>query len=388
MTTLADRLSDPASTTIFEIMSGLARELGAINLGQGFPELEEPPELIAAAQRALADRSNQYPPMRGLPELREAIAAYYRAEQGLNIDPAGIVVTSGATEALAASLLALVQPGDEVVLIQPLYDAYLPLVQWAGGTAKLVSLEPPHWSLPLDRLAAAIGPKTKGIVLNTPNNPAGTMLTRAELEAVGVLAEAHDLWVISDEVWEAMVFDGTPHISALHIPTLAERSVKIGSAGKIFSMTGWKIGWAVAAPPLAAAVAGKHQFLTFTTATPLQWAVAEALALPPEWHAAHRGRYAKAKARLVSGLIGAGFAVLPASGTWFVTIDLAASGLPSDDTAVAERLIRAAGVASIPVSAFYAEAPQSGYLRLCFAKQDAVLDQAIEQLRQFQRSLA
>ncbi len=388
MTTLADRLSDPASTTIFEIMSGLARELGAINLGQGFPELEEPPELIAAAQRALADRSNQYPPMRGLPELREAIAAYYRAEQGLNIDPAGIVVTSGATEALAASLLALVQPGDEVVLIQPLYDAYLPLVQWAGGTAKLVSLEPPHWSLPLDRLAAAIGPKTKGIVLNTPNNPAGTMLTRAELEAVGVLAEVHDLWVISDEVWEGMVFDCTPHISALHIPTLAERAVKIGSAGKIFSMTGWKIGWAVAAPPLAAAVASKHQFLTFTTATPLQWAVAEALALPPEWHAAHRARYAKAKARLVSGLIGAGFAVLPASGTWFVTIDLAASGLPSDDIAVAQQLIRAAGVASIPVSAFYAEAPQAGYLRLCFAKQDAVLDQAIEQLGQYCRSLA
>lgn len=388
MTTLADRLSDPASTTIFEIMSGLARELGAINLGQGFPELEEPPELIAAAQRALADRSNQYPPMRGLPELREAIAAYYRAEQGLNIDPAGIVVTSGATEALAASLLALVRPGDEVVLIQPLYDAYLPLVQWAGGTAKLVSLEPPHWSLPLGQLAAAIGPKTKGIVLNTPNNPAGTMLTRAELEAVGVLAEAHDLWVISDEVWEGMVFDGTPHISVLTIPTLAERSVKIGSAGKIFSMTGWKIGWAVATPPLAAAVAGKHQFLTFTTATPLQWAVAEALALPPEWHAAHRGRYAKAKARLVSGLIGAGFAVLPASGTWFVTIDLAASGLPGDDIAVAQQLIRAAGVASIPVSAFYAEAPQAGYLRLCFAKQDAVLDQAIEQLGQYCRSLA
>ena len=388
MTTLADRLSDPASTTIFEIMSGLARELGAINLGQGFPELEEPPELIAAAQRALADRSNQYPPMRGLPELREAIAAYYRAEQGLNVDPAGIVVTSGATEALAASLLALVRPGDEVVLIQPLYDAYLPLVQWAGGTAKLVSLEPPHWSLPLGRLAAAIGPKTIGIVLNTPNNPAGTMLTRAELEAVGVLAEAHDLWVISDEVWEGMVFDGTAHISVLTIPTLAKRSVKIGSAGKIFSMTGWKIGWAVATPPLAAAVAGKHQFLTFTTATPLQWAVAEALALPPEWHAAHRDRYAKAKARLVSGLIGAGFAVLPASGTWFVTIDLTASGLPSDDTAVAQRLIRAAGVASIPVSAFYAEAPQSGYLRLCFAKQDAVLDQAIEQLGQFCRSLA
>lgn len=380
MTSLSDRLSAPASTTIFERMSGLARELGAINLGQGFPEMDEPPELIAAAQRALAERSNQYPPMRGLPELREAIAAYYRAEQGLSVDPAGIVVTSGATEALAASLLALVRPGDEVVLVQPLYDAYLPLVQWAGGTAKLVSLEPPHWSLPLDRLAAAIGPKTKGVVLNTPNNPAGTMLTRAELEAVGALVEAHDLWVISDEVWEGMVLDGTAHISVLDIPALAQRSVKIGSAGKIFSMTGWKVGWAVAAPPLAAAVAGKHQFLTFTTATPLQWAVAEALALPPQWHAAHRARYAAAKARLVNGLTCAGFTILPANATWFVTLDLAASGLPSDDTAIAEQFIRGAGVASIPVSAFYAEAPRRGYLRLCFAKQDAVLDQAVARL--------
>ena len=388
MTSLAERLSAPVSTTVFERMSGLARELGAITLGQGFPEMGEPPELIAAAQRALATRSNQYPPMRGLPELRSAIAAYYAQEQSLSVDPAGIVVTSGATEALAASLLALVRPGDEVVLIQPLYDAYLPLVQWAGGTAKLVSLQPPHWTLPLDKLAAAIGPNTRGIVLNTPNNPAGTMLTRAELEAVGAMAAAHDIWVISDEVWEGMVLDGTPHLSALAIPALAERTVKIGSAGKIFSLTGWKIGWAVATPTLAAAVAGKHQFLTFTTATPLQWAVAEALALPPAWHSAHRERYAQAKARLVSGLCAAGYAVLPASGTWFITLDLAASGLPGDDAQVAERLIRAAGVAAIPVSAFYAEAPQTGYLRLCFAKQDAVLDQAIERLRQFRQSEA
>jgi N-succinyldiaminopimelate aminotransferase len=386
MSSLAQRLSGPASTTVFEVMSGLARELGAINLGQGFPDMPEPPELIAAAQRALAERSNQYPPMRGLPELRAAIAAYYASEQGLTVDPAGIVVTSGATEALAASLLALVRPGDEVVLIQPLYDAYLPLVEWAGGTAKLVSLTPPHWTLPLDALAAAIGPNTKGIVLNTPNNPAGTMLTRAELEAIGALAEVHDLWVVSDEVWEGMVLDGSPHVSALSIPALAQRTVKIGSAGKIFSMTGWKIGWAIAAPPLAAVVAGKHQFLTFTTATPLQWAVAEALALPPAWHAAHRARYGAAKARLVSGLERAGFAVLPASSTWFVTIDLAASGLPGDDAALAEQLIRKAGVASIPVSAFYAEAPETGYLRLCFAKQDSVLDQATAQLRQFRQN--
>ncbi|HQV04576.1 MULTISPECIES: aminotransferase [unclassified Novosphingobium] len=383
MTSLAERLSGPASTTIFEIMSGLARELGAINLGQGFPDLAEPPELVAAAQRALSERSNQYPPMRGLPELRAAIAAYYSREQGLELDPAGIVVTSGATEALAASLLALVRPGDEVILVQPLYDAYLPLVQWAGGTARLVSLEPPLWTLPLDKLAAAIGPKTRGIVLNTPNNPTGTMLTRAELEGVGTLAERQDLWVVSDEVWEGMVFDGTPHVSPLAIPALAKRTVKIGSAGKIFSMTGWKVGWALAAPPLAAAVAGKHQFLTFTTATPLQWAVAEALTLPAEWHRAHRARYAAAKAQLVEGLTAAGFAVLPASGTWFVTIDLAASGLAPDDAALAEQLIREAGVASIPVSAFYADQPERGYLRLCFAKQDATLDQAVERLVAF-----
>ncbi len=387
MTSLAQRLSGPASTTVFEVMSGLARELGAINLGQGFPDMGEPPELIAAAQRALADHSNQYPPMRGLAELREAVASYHQREQGLSVDPADVVVTSGATEALAASLLALVRPGDEVVLIQPLYDAYLPLVQWAGGTAKLVSLEPPHWTLPLDKLAATIGPNTRGIVLNTPNNPTGTMLTLAELEGIGALAEAHDLWVVSDEVWEGMAFDGTPHISPLTIPALAERTVKIGSAGKIFSMTGWKIGWAVAAPPLARAVAARHQFLTFTTATPLQWAVAEALGLPQTWHAAHRACYAQAKARLVAGLTAAGFAVLPASGTWFVTLDLAASGLPADDAALAERLIREAGVASIPVSAFYAESPERGYLRLCFAKQDATLDEAVGRLAGFRREV-
>ncbi|MFM5954237.1 MAG: aminotransferase [Novosphingobium sp.] len=386
MTSLATRLSGPASTTIFEIMSGLARDLGAINLGQGFPDMAEPVELTGAAQRALTAHSNQYPPMRGLGELREGVAAYYAREQGLALDAANVVVTSGATEALAASLLALVRPGDEVILVQPLYDAYLPLVQWAGGTARLVSLQPPHWTLPLDRLAAAIGPSTRGIVLNTPNNPTGTMLTRAELEGVGALAEAHDLWVVCDEVWEGMVFGGAPHVSSLSIPSLAQCAVKIGSAGKIFSMTGWKVGWAVAAPPLAAAVAGKHQFLTFTTATPLQWAVAEALALPEPWHQAHRARYAAAKARLVDGLTGAGFAVLPASGTWFVSVDLAASGLPADDVAVAERLIRDAGVASIPVSAFYAEAPEKGYLRLCFAKQDATLDQAVERLARFRLS--
>ncbi len=373
----------PLRTTIFETMSGLARQLGAINLGQGFPEMEEPGELIAAAQRALGTRSNQYPPMRGLPTLRDAIRDYYARTQQLDLPDESVVVTSGGTEALAASLFALVRPGDEVVLVQPLYDAYLPLVEWAGGKAKFINLTPPDWSFPLDALKAAIGPKTRGLVLNTPNNPVGTMLDRATLEAIGLLAEAHDLWVLCDEVWEGMVFDSTPHVSPLSVPALAERSVKVGSAGKIFSMTGWKVGWALAAPALAARIAARHQFLTFTTATPLQWAVAEAFALPEAWHAAHRARYVAAKARLVGGLEQAGFVVLPASGTWFVTIDLAASGLPDDDVAVSERLVREAGVASIPVSAFYAEAPARGYLRLCFAKPEDVLDRAVEKLGRF-----
>ncbi|MFC0588789.1 aminotransferase class I/II-fold pyridoxal phosphate-dependent enzyme [Novosphingobium aquiterrae] len=383
MTSLAERLAVPRATTVFERMSALARETGSINLGQGFPDLPDPPELIAAAQRALAERSNQYPPMRGLAELRAGIAAFYAREQGQAIDPEKIVVTSGATEALAAALLALVAPRDEVILVQPCYDAYAPLVTRAGGTVRYVSLAPPHWTLDPAALAAALGPKTRGIVLNTPNNPVGTVLDRATLEAIGALCAAHDLWLVCDEVWEGMILDGTPHCSALDIPALAQRTVKIGSAGKIFSLTGWKVGWAVAAPPLAAAVAAQHQFLTFTTATPLQWAVAEGLALPPDWHRAHRQRYAAARAWLCDSLTAAGYCVLPASGTWFVTIDLAASGLPADDEAVAQRLIAEARVAAIPVSAFYAEQPERGFLRLCFAKDDVMLDEAAHRLAQF-----
>lgn len=376
-------------TTIFERMSRLAQELGAINLGQGFPDMAEPAELVAAAQAALAGRSNQYPPMRGLPDLRRAVAAYYAREQGLDLREEEIVVTSGATEALAASILAVVRPGDEVILVQPLYDAYLPLVERAGGTARLVSLSPPDWALPLDDLAAAITPRTRAIVLNTPNNPTGTVLDRATLAAVGDLCQRHDLLLLCDEVWEGMLLDGARHVSPLAIPGLRERTIKIGSAGKIFSMTGWKVGWAVAAPRIANAVAGQHQFLTFTTATPLQWAAAEGLALPEAWHAAHRARYAAARARLVAGLRAAGFAVVPSAGTWFVTVDLAASGLPSgDDAALAERLLREAGVASIPYSAFYAQAAETGFLRLCFAKQDATLDAAVELLAAFRRQFA
>lgn len=379
------RLS-PVKTTIFTTMSALANELGAINLGQGFPDAEHAPELLAAAQRALAEKSNQYPPMRGLPELRAAVGDYYARRQGLSLDPAQVVVTSGATEALAASIFAFVGPGDEAIVLQPCYDAYIPLIERAGGTAVTVNLAPPSWTIPFDALEAAIKPRTRLIIANTPNNPTGTLLTRADFERLGALCEAHDIVLLCDEVWEGMIFSGDPHASPLHVESLKGRAIKVGSAGKLFSLTGWKVGWAVATPPLADMIAAQHQFLTFTTATPLQWAVAEGLALPDAWHDAHAAIYAPRRAQLIAGLEAAGYVVLPGAGTWFVTIDLAASGLPADDEAVAERLIREAGVASIPVSAFYRDDTLRGYLRLCFAKQEAVLDEALGRLAAFRAS--
>lgn len=382
---MLDKAMATPPTSVFERMSILAREHGAINLGQGFPDLPEPPELLEAARRALVDKSNQYPPMRGLPELRQAVCDYYAREQGLTLSAEEVTVTAGATEALAAAIFAFVRPGDEAIAFQPFYDAYVPLIERAGGTVRTVTLGPPDWALPLDRLDAAIGPRTRLIVLNTPNNPTGTLVGQDTLQALGEICERHDLLLLCDEVWEGMIYGGGRHLSALAIPALRERTIKVGSAGKIFSLTGWKVGWAVAAPPLAEVLARQHQYLTFTIPTPLQWAVAEGLALPAEWHVAHRARYEVARERLVRGLTAAGYVVLPADGTWFVTIDLAASGLPADDEAVADRMIREAGVASIPVSAFYRDGPETGYLRLCFAKEEATLDAAVERLAAFRR---
>ncbi|WP_066532066.1 aminotransferase [Erythrobacter sp. CCH5-A1] len=379
-------LAAPA-TTIFERMSRAAAEAGAINLGQGFPDLADPPELIEAARRALSDKSNQYPPMRGLPALRQAIAGFYAREQGLALDEREVLVTSGATEALAAAILSLVRPGDEVVLVQPLYDAYLPLVERAGGIARFVNLTPPGWTLPLDALAAAINDRTRLLILNTPNNPAGSTIDRATLEAVGALAERHNVILLCDEVWEAMLFEGAAHVSPLAVPALRERTVKIGSAGKIFSLTGWKVGWACAAPQLVDTLSASHQFLTFTTPPALQWAVAEGLELPAAWHAAHRARYDGGRARLIAGLEQAGYVVLPNAATWFVTVDLAASGIAISDMAFCKRSIPEAGVAAIPISSFYAQDPLTGYVRLCFAKGNDTLDAAVERLARFRKSL-
>ncbi|PZN95041.1 MAG: aminotransferase [Alphaproteobacteria bacterium] len=367
-------------TTIFETMSARARATGAINLGQGFPDAGWPQDVLDTAAAALLTGSNQYPPMAGTPDLRRAIADHYRTHQAVDLDwESEITVTSGATEALAAALLALITPGDEVVLFQPLYDAYLPLVRRAGGVPRLVRLAPPHWQFSAEDLAAVFGPNTRVVLINNPLNPSASTFDRASLELLATFAAANDAIVISDEVWEHVVFDGAAHTSVLAVPALRDRAVKIGSGGKIFALTGWKVGWMCAAPGLTRALARSHQFLTFTTPPNLQAGIAHGLGKDPGWFAAMRAGFERSRDRLVSGLDAAGYAMLPSAGTYFVSIDLAASGIALGDVAVADRLI-GAGVASIPVSAFYADDPVTSTLRLCFAKQDDVLDGAIARM--------
>jgi N-succinyldiaminopimelate aminotransferase len=374
--------------TIFDHMSGLARELGAINLGQGFPDGNGPPDVLAAAARALVERSNQYPPSLGLPELRDAVCRFYLRSQGLALAREQVVVTSGATEAIACAVLALVTPGDEVILFQPAYDAYAPMVRRAGGVPVSVRLDPPGWIYDEAALARAITPKTRVLMLNDPLNPAGTVASEAELAMIARTCVAHDLVAICDEVWEQVRFDGLPHRSLLSFPGMAQRTVKIGSAGKIFGVTGWKVGWMVADAALAAGVARAHQFVTFTTPPALQWAVAEALGWDQGWFDAQRGDWAMSRARLVGGLEQAGFVVLPNSATWFVCIDLAQSGISLGDAEFSERAVREAGVATIPISALFdAPDPPRHIVRLCFTKPDAMLDEAVERLASFRESM-
>ena len=375
-------------TTIFERMSARARSTGAIHRGQGFPEASGPADVIAAAATALSEGSNQFPPMAGTAELRAAVAGHYGEHQGVALTPDEVIVTSGATEALAAAILALVKPGDEVVLIQPMYDSYLPMVRAAGGVPRFVSLRPPEWRLDPAELAAAFGPKTRAIVVNSPVNPAAAMFDAATLGVIAELCVRHDVVAICDEVWEHVVFDGAAHRSMLAVPGMRERTVKIGSAGKIFALTGWKVGWMCAAPPLARVVARAHQFLTFTTPPNLQAAVAYGLGKDDGYFTDMRDADARSRDRLSDGLAAGGYAMLPSAGTWFLSIDLAASGIALDDVTFCERIIDEAGVAAIPVSAFYAENPATHIVRLCFAKSDATLDAAIARLAAFRERLA
>jgi N-succinyldiaminopimelate aminotransferase len=374
-----NRLLSSLPTTIFETMSRLAREHQAVNLGQGFPDHPGPESVRRKAAQAVLSGFNQYPPMMGLPELRSAAAAHYGRVQGLDLDPASeVMITSGATEALAGALLALLEPGDEVILFQPLYDAYAPLVARAGGVAKFVRLEPPHWRITAEAIVPLISGRTRAILLNNPLNPAGTLMSRTELEAIAGIAVAHDLIVISDEVWEEIIFDDAVFVSMIALPGMRERTVKIGSAGKMFSMTGWKIGFVCAAPRLMQALAKAHQFITFTTPPSLQAAVAFGLNEEQGFLAEQRERLQRSRDRFSEGLRSLGFSVLPSAATYFLNLRLPEG--KGDDASWCERLVREAGVAAIPVSAFYAESPVRDVVRFCFAKTDATLDAALERL--------
>ena len=373
-------------TTIFERMSARARETGAINLGQGFPDAPGPEDVLHAAADALLNQSNQYPSMLGTAELRQAVASHYRHHQALDLDWASeVVVTSGATEALAAAIFGLVTPGDEVLLIQPLYDAYLPLVERAGGTAKFVDLKPPHWRLDMTALEAAISARTRLLVLNNPVNPSASMWSHDDLAALAEICVRHDIVAICDEVWEHVVFENK-HIPLMAMPGMRDRTVKIGSAGKIFAVTGWKVGWMLAAPKLASVLAKAHQFLTFTTPPNLQAAVAQGLAKGDDWFQEMRQAFAHQRSRLDNGLQQAGYVTLPSRATWFLSIDLPASGIALDDESFALKMLEDGGVASIPMSAFYARDPLRSIVRLCFTKHADTIDRAIERFAEMRRS--
>jgi aspartate/methionine/tyrosine aminotransferase len=376
-------------TTIFEVMSGLARETGAINLGQGFPDEPGPEAVRRKAAEAAVDGLNQYPPMRGLPETRQAAAAHYKRFQGLDLDwESEITITSGATEALAASIFALVSPGDEVVMFQPLYDAYAPLIRRAGGTIRLVRLEPPDWRITREALEAAFTPKTRLVVFNNPLNPAAVVFPADELALLAEFCVGHDAIAICDEVWEQVVFDNHIHVSMLALPGMRERTVKIGSAGKMFALTGWKVGFVCAAPALTAVIAKAHQFLTFSTPPNLQAAVAWGLGNSDQWFDEMPRALQRSRDRLSAGLAREGFAVLASGGTYFLNVDLTGSGIALDDQAFCLNAVKQSKVASIPVSSFYEADPVTNVMRLCFAKRDDILDQAIERLALARRLVA
>ncbi|MGW4239817.1 pyridoxal phosphate-dependent aminotransferase [Streptomyces sp. NPDC004749] len=371
-------------TTIFAEMSALAVRTGAINLGQGFPDTDGPEEVREAAVRALRDgRGNQYPPGPGIPELRTAVAEHQLARYALTYDPdTEVLITAGATEAIAAALLALVEPGDEVIALEPYYDSYAACVAMAGGTRVPVTLRPRDgaYHLDLDELRDAVTDRTRLILLNTPHNPTGTVLTRAELAAVAELAVERDLLVVTDEVYEHLVYDGE-HTPLASFPGMRERTVTISSAGKTFSFTGWKVGWVTATPELVTAVRSAKQFLTYVSAGPFQYAVAEALRLPDTYFDGLRADLRHKRDLLSAGLTAAGFEVYRPAGTYFVTTDIRPLG-ESDGFAFCRALPERCGVVAVPNAVFYDHRDQGApFVRFAFCKKDDVLHEAAARLR-------
>lgn len=376
---LADHLRG-FGTTIFAEMSALAEATGSINLGQGFPDTDGPPEVLEAAVDAIRSGQNQYPPGSGLRDLRVAIAEHQQRFYGLAVDPdTEVLVTVGATEAIAASLLALCEPGDEVVAFQPTFDSYAASAALAHARLRPVTLRPPDLAAPLDELADAIGPDTRVLLLNSPHNPTGKVFTRDELAEVARLCVAHDLIAVTDEVYEHLVFDGE-HLPLAAFPGMAERTLSISSAGKTFSVTGWKIGWVTGPAELVVAVRTAKQFLTYVGGGPFQPAVATGLRLPDAVFAAVRDALRAKRDRFCDGLVAAGIPILRPQGTYFATLDVRDLG-EEDGVAFCRALPERCGVVAVPSAVFYDD-PAVGkpFVRFAFCKQDAVLDDAIARL--------
>lgn len=369
-------------TTIFAEMSALAGRTGSINLGQGFPDTDGPEEIREAAVRALrAGHGNQYPPGPGIPELRNAVADHQKRFYGLTWSPeTEVLITTGATEAIAAALLALVEPGDEVIAFEPYYDSYAACIALAGGVRVPLTLRAPAFRPDLDELRALITPRTRLLLLNSPHNPTGAVLTSEELRGIAALAVEHDLLVVTDEVYEHLVFEGAHHpIAAL--PGMRERTVSISSAGKTYSYTGWKIGWVTADAPLVTAVRSAKQYLTFVSGGPFQYAIAEALQLPDTFFTQFRDSLRRRRDLLAAGLRSAGFQVYEPEGTYFITTDISPLG-EEDAYAFCRALPERCGVAAVPNSVFYDD-PEAGrsQVRFTFCKRDEVLEEAVERLR-------
>jgi N-succinyldiaminopimelate aminotransferase len=376
-------------TTIFSEFSALALKHGAMNLGQGFPDFDGPEPVKEAAQRAIRDGLNQYAPGMGLKELRQAIAEHSARFYGQTVDPDTMVtVTSGATEAILCVLLGLVDPGDEVVAFEPFYDSYDANIGFVGAKARYVPLRPPDaahttWWFDRDEVRAAFGPRTRLLILNTPHNPTGKVFTREELEFLGGLCAEHDVRVLADEVYEHIVFAPAVHVRAATVPSLRERTVTVSSGGKTFSLTGWKIGWMIAPPPLRDAVQRAHQFVTFATATPLQAAMAAALRLPDAYFQELTALYTAKRERLLKGLAEAGLRAHVPEGSYFIMADIAGRGF-ADDMGFCRHLVSEVRVAAIPPSVFYSPEHRhlgQGLARFAFCKTEAVLDEAVRRLK-------
>lgn len=378
---VAKRL-DKFKTTIFTQMSTLAIKHRAINLGQGFPNFDGPDFVKEAAIQAIREGKNQYARGFGVPDFNAAIADRFRKDTGLEVDPEKeVTVTSGCTEAIAATILGLINPGDEVILFAPFYDSYEATLSMAGAKIKGVTLRPPDFSVPVDEIKSAISKNTRAILINTPHNPTGKMFTREELELIAALCIENDVLVFSDEVYDKLAFEAE-HISMASLPGMYERTVTMNSLGKTFSLTGWKIGWAIAPVHLTWGVRQAHSFLTFATSTPMQWAGTTALRAPESFYEELKRDYMAKKAILVEGLKAVGFVVYPSSGTYFVVVDHTPFGF-ENDVAFCEYLIQEVGVVAIPTSVFYLN-PEDGknLVRFTFCKDEDTLKAAVERMKE------